>query len=263
MIEEFKNLAEIIKKKSAGYDIIYIPNPGNFGDGLIRYSTKQFLNDNKIPHHELNIGYSNIKLQLLPRLLGPKKFFFIYGGGGAWCEYYDFGRKISEFISKFTDRLIVLPSTYSVDTSNIKGTMFRRDKTKSIEYSPNSIFCHDMAFYTTVRKNPNFANFEAPKHEIGYLLRTDEESRLDLNSLPANNRDISTEGDHMDGADDFLRIISQYETIYTDRLHVCIGSCIVGRKVKLLTGSYFKIKAIYESSLEPFFSDNVSLIEKI
>ena len=59
---------------------------------------------------------------------------------------------------------------------------------------------------------------------------------------------------------EFLMRVADYETIYTDRLHISIAACLVGRKVKLLTGNYFKIKAIHAATLAPHFSDLVELM---
>jgi hypothetical protein len=37
--------------------------------------------------------------------------------------------------------------------------------------------------------------------------------------------------------------------IYTDRLHVAIGALSWGKMVKIYTGSYLKIRDIYDSSM--------------
>jgi hypothetical protein len=43
-------------------------------------------------------------------------------------------------------------------------------------------------------------------------------------------------------------------------LHVCIAATLLGRRVYLFRGNYFKIEAIYKSSLQPHFP-NVSLLD--
>ena len=80
-----------------------------------------------------------------------------------------------------------------------------------------------------------------------------------LRELP-QNFDISASGGHRDDPQKFLRIIDQYEHIITDRLHVAVGGILLDKKVTVLGGNYFKIKAIYNSSIVGIF-DNVEFIE--
>lgn len=260
MLDEFVVLAESLKAASKGRTIVYIANPGNYGDGLIRYGTKQFLNDYGLVHEEICIRYSKIKYHLLPYLLRSERYFFVYGGGGAWCSAYGFAQSTCKFIDHFTDHYAVLPSTFALPNPPKKGIMFRRDKNNSIEFNPESRFCHDMAFYIALRTNVDNYVFAPPKNPVGVFMRTDHESKFGSASVPLGNVDLSLEGDHMSNGDDFLRRVAAFETIYTDRLHVCIAGIITGRKVKLVTGSYFKIKAIYEASILPNFRDQVELL---
>lgn len=260
MLTEFEQMAADLKAKAQGREVVYIPNPGNFGDGLIRYGAKQFLSDFDIPHIELNVGYARVKYQLAPYLLKRDRYFFIYGGGGAWCEAYSFGRDYCRFISRFTDRLAVLPSTYALGDLPRRGLMYRRDKAESATRNPASRFCHDMALYVACRKAGQRSAYPRATQKVGVFMRTDKEGRFPVSELPDTNVDISRSGDHMSNGDDFLNAIAQYELIYTDRLHVCIAACIVGRRVKLVTGNYFKIRRIFEASILPGFGDLVELL---
>ncbi|NHK26905.1 polysaccharide pyruvyl transferase family protein [Parvularcula flava] len=261
MLERFEYLADRLRALSDGRRLVYIPNPGNYGDGLIRYATKQFLADFGFEHHELNIGYTRARYQLAPWLVKGNACF-LYGGGGAWSEHYGFARDYCRFIDRFTDRLMVLPSTYALDGLPKRAVMFRRDEAQSVDFAPNSEFCHDMALYAACRKKGGGRVWPAPTQGTGMFLRTDRESRLSAEAVPGGNVDLSLEGDHMSNGDDFLSRIAAYETVVTDRLHVAIGACIVGRKVRLITGNYFKIRAIYDASLAPHFGDQVSLVEE-
>ena len=258
----FSDLADHLVDAANDRQIIYIPNPGNFGDGLIRHGTKLLFSDYGIDHYELNIGYSRIKYQLFPLLLKQSRYHFVYGGGGAWSSNYAFGERIAKLIASRTRRLTILPSTFGLENPPATGTLFRRDEQQSKDTAPNSIFCHDMAFYTAARKQADCWLYPEPKKALGIMMRTDHESRFaqaNISDLP-DNEDISLEGDHMSPGSEFLMRVSEYETIYTDRLHIAIAACLVGRKVKLLTGNYFKIKAIYDATLAPHFSDLVELM---
>lgn len=250
----FDALAERIRTAAGDRRIVYIPNPGNWGDGLIRYGTKAFFADYDIKHIEVNIAYSRGLIALAPFLMKPSKFFFIHGGGGAWCAAHDRAVRTVGFLTRFTSNLLVLPSTYELKPVRNKGIYYRRDNHESLATMPNSSFCHDMAFYLAHRGVPyRAANDGSSKN----MFRTDKESRNRPDQLPLDNLDLSTHGNHMSDCDKLLRDVARYSTIHTDRLHLCVAAALVGCKVKLHTGNYFKIRAIYESSMIQYFSDNI------
>lgn len=260
MLDLFNELAANIIASAQGRKIIYIPNPGNFGDGLIRYGTKQLFLDHQIENDEINIRYSHVKFQLTPYLLKNKKYYFVYGGGGAWSEAYGFAKNTVKYIDRFTKDYTVLPSTYALPDMPEKGTLYRRDNAESTKFAPNSAFCHDMALYAACRPTSR-VTYAAPTKGMGICMRTDHESRFAGQVVHPNNIDLSVLGDHMCNGDDLLKMVSEYEHITTDRLHICIAACIVGRPVDLITGSYFKIRAIYESSIKDVFGDQVQIVE--
>lgn len=255
---EFRDLAAEIRMLARDKTIVYIPNPGNFGDGLIRSATKAFLFDNQLWHIEINVGFRGGRFQLLPFLLQRNKYLFIYGGGGAWCEASNFGMGICRFISRFTNALIVLPTTYELPVEGLDGFLFRRDKAESAVAAPHADFCHDMALYLAARSS---VPWRGTRKTIasGNFFRTDNESRFRPEELPADNIDLSRRGNHMSNSDDFFGALAPYREVNTDRLHVAIASAILGAQVNLHTGSYFKIKAIHEASLIPMFRDRIRL----
>lgn len=244
MQNEFNKLEEKIKEVCKNRPVYYLANPGNWGDGLIRYGTLKFLKDKQIPYTELSIRKKCLLKWIIPFLKGGT---VIYGGGGAWCKYYYYAYSyIKKLMPRFN--IIVLPSTYEYNFSVSENvTMFARDKFQSIQNMPRSIFCHDMAFY--------LGKIEAPKGKgTGYFFRTDVETSNKI-ELPQCNRDLSLEGTDNSDIYPFLAAISEYETIYTDRLHIAIAAALMGREVHLYPGSYFKIKAIYESSIKDYFKN--------
>jgi exopolysaccharide biosynthesis predicted pyruvyltransferase EpsI len=62
--------------------------------------------------------------------------------------------------------------------------------------------------------------------------------------------DISASGTHCSDPRVFLRFIDQFSVIAIDRFHVAIGAMLLGKRVWLLEGSYFKIRAIFNSSMK-------------
>lgn len=86
-------------------------------------------------------------------------------------------------------------------------------------------------------------------------LRTDAE-KTDI-PLPDDNVDVSevltmgleTRELAFISAHYFLSFLNGYSTINTNRLHVCIGGLLLGKKVNFYPNSYFKCRAVYEYSL--------------
>lgn len=257
LLRPFDALAARIKAEAEGRRVVYIPNPGNFGDGLIRFATKRFLADHGIRHIEVNVGFRGGRYTLTPLLLQRGRHLFLYGGGGAWSDAYGFGHAICRYISRFTDSLIVLPSTYGfVPHRGIRGTLYRRDEFQSRERRPDAPFCHDMALYLyAIGERYGFA--PRADERVGYLFRRDRESAGQ--DLPPQNIDVSEAGNHMSNGCDFLRTVAGYGRIHTDRLHVSIAGAILGGKVRLYRGNYFKIEAIYRSSMTGI--PNISLVD--
>ena len=66
LLPAFDTLARVIQEKSAGRQVIFLPNPGNFGDGLIRHGAKRFLYDYRIPHTEIHLGETGFPALLVP-----------------------------------------------------------------------------------------------------------------------------------------------------------------------------------------------------
>ena len=71
--------------------------------------------------------------------------------------------------------------------------------------------------------------------------------------IPRGNRDISAEGTESTPMAEFLEAIARFETVHTNRLHVSIAAAMMGRRVHLYANSYFKNKAIHETSLSAAF----------
>lgn len=98
--------------------------------------------------------------------------------------------------------------------------------------------------------------------------RTDEEAAGW--SIPEDNLDASSVFSSADGrygeADAILsggrlvRYINRFRVVNTDRLHVGIAGALLGKQVNLYVNNYYKITAVYETSLQRF--PNVSLVEK-
>ncbi len=256
MQKEFTNLAYFIKNNSINLNIIYVFNNGNFGDALIHRGTLEFFRYFGIKFFQFS------RKALLKKLknFNPNekhkflsKSLLISGGGGSWCSNWKGTYEFIEYYSNFFQRIIVLPHTYQLPKikqkkSNI--TYFARDKFLSKNTIPESIFCHDMAFF--LKPSPFIDLFIKKNNQDGNLFRSDKESNIEQR-LQNNNFDISSKGNELSNIFYFFRTISKYNQINTDRLHVAIASSLLNKKTNLYPGNYPKSESVYYSSIEPFF----------
>jgi exopolysaccharide biosynthesis predicted pyruvyltransferase EpsI len=242
--QPFYECAELLKEfTNKSNPLFFLHNQGNWGDGVIRFASFQFLNYFKIDFIELN----SINEIIDHRNLYSEKTI-IYQGGGALCKFWDHSNIIIE-LSTIFKYVIVFPSTFQIHLSLSNVIFFRRDLFESKEYIPDSIFCHDMAFFL----NPG--NIETGDG-IGYFFRTDRES-LRLLSINSKNQDISLLGSHNSTPDGFIELISKNKIIFTDRLHVAIIGSLMNKIVHFYSGAYFKNKAVYLSSMKYNFPKTI------
>ncbi|WP_394730876.1 polysaccharide pyruvyl transferase family protein [Altererythrobacter sp. GH1-8] len=243
-----------------GLNVHLIRNHGNFGDALIRYGTERFLED---------IGAKVTKLDTMP-FTRPRKYriileclrthipigrpHIVYSGSGAWYEAYANAPSRVALCSKFARDVMVLPTTYSGTFDKHQNvTYWARDHFESLQSMPQAKFCHDMAFYLAlVEPDRLLPNRTPPDRDLFICFRVDVEKNFS-GRVPQSNFDLSNSGKDNDDAQDFLRHIDQYERVITDRLHVAIGAALLGKEVKLVSNSYFKIRAIFDSSIKGIF----------
>ena len=247
MFLEFIRLAERIRRQAAGHAVFYMPNPGNWGDALIRAGTLRLFADYGISVTEINrMSLRFDKARWLCRAkLG--KSLLLFGGGGAWKKDGSRQSLIAKYSPFFTS-VIVLPSTYEQQFAQRKVVYFRRDNGGSKAHMPDATFCHDLAFYL----GPLAARGRG--EGVGRFFRTDRES-AGKRLLPADNVDISTEGTDLTEVYPFFARIAKFSVLHTDRLHVAIGGCLLQREVHLYSNSYFKNRAVYEASMKDRFAN--------
>lgn len=243
-LSEFSELAETIKEETKNGPVYYYPSWGNWGDALIHYGTKKFLNDIDLKYEEWNT-LRRWKL-IVPYLKGGT---VIHRGGGGFCDVHNGGEQVVRNLAK-RFKVIVLPSTYGHSLTIPNVLFFRRDNFGSKHNVPASNFGHDLAFYLGRQHIPS-----SQGNGVGYFFRTDGESSNKI-PLPSSNVDISRFGDVFTDVDGFFQGINEFSIIHTDRLHVSIAACLLGKEVHLYPGSYFKNMAIYLSSMRNYF-DNV------
>lgn len=271
---EFQRLAEVLASMADSSEpVAYLTNPGNLGDALIDAGSRAFLRRTGIRTtvysgrklRDLHRGHykagyvkhlmlKTISLGLiakypftLPRIAEAHNVAVICGSGG-FCKEAAVASQIARLAARHFRHVIVLPSTYAMSLADYPGnvTFFARDRLQSLRYAEGrATFCHDMAFFLDPEPIP-------PVRPRGVHLRTDNETSGRL-PIPAENFDVSATGTERDDATLVFEEIGKSETIVTDRLHLAIAAALLGRRTFLFSGSYFKIPAIYESSIRQYF----------
>ena len=145
-MSEDKTIIEYLKQFS-NKTVIYVPNLGNAGDGLIASATYEIFK-------ELNINY---KFATFDELI-PRDKTVVYGGGGALIEQSidNIARKFIKRIHNDVQKLVILPHTINGNKDLLSELsdnvdIICRERT-SYEYvndiaqNANVYLMHDMAF---------------------------------------------------------------------------------------------------------------------
>tara|TARA_B100001564_G_C20642767_1_gene672977 strand:+ start:326 stop:1135 length:810 start_codon:yes stop_codon:yes gene_type:complete len=244
--------------------LVYIPNPGNAGDSIIVYGTLAVFNKIGL---EWEIGDIN-------KIYNNK--LLLYGGGGNLVGIYP---QCKNFINKnkSNNKIILLPHTIkSVDeliiNLNDNIILICREKLsydyvyKIIKNKNNLYLSKDMAFYITKDFLDKFKNIHSSGSCNSFRLDSEKTNIIipkDNNDLSATlrhtipyantglnttNIDIMTKVTYA-----FFDYLSKYDVINTNRLHIAIAGCLLGKQVNLYANSYWKNKAIYEYSLKELY----------
>ena len=273
----FKQIKELV---AVGRRIIFIPNPGNFGDALICAAAIQGL-------EKAGINYSVFS----SITAHDARFVYVYCGGGNLVPYYNNCASVLRDLSSVGAEVIVLPhSCYGpaaaevISTYKGKLTVWARERV-SLEFLlsvPGNFSYgleHDLALNLDItdKRLHQFLMFDKLAGLAGIgasellAFRGDCEAisnrnvNWDLNIDISNNLGYVSKTDLGFGAT-FLDVNSLFNSVSwllayirlfgivrTDRLHVAIGALLLRKKVVLTDNSYGKNKAIYEYSLRERF----------
>lgn len=249
--QAFDDLADSLHVTVAGRPILFFINPGNWGDSLIREGAETFFRAKGFRYHSVrfrDILKGRLTLQEAKDWSGFEDPAFVFNGNGRFVGHYRGIETLASVAGQF-ETSIFLPQTLTFDPFRsgfpLKSKFFVRDRFQSQDVLPNAPFCHDMAFYLELES-------KGQGRGEGWLFREDVEAPKGQ-VLHKTNRDISKLGKAHTPIGGFIEAIDPFETIHTNRLHVGIASALLGKKVNLYANDYFKIRAIYESSIKPYF----------
>lgn len=208
----------------------YVPNPGNWGDALIRYGTDRLFDAMRL-RYTLQDRNSVVRG-------GPTSDTLVYGGGGAWCKVFP---NAGEFVASVAHRykhVVVLPSTYEFAPEELRHvTYFARDRVSSQRVGHRLPPVPDLAYLC---ERPEVERTD----ETLVAWRTNQDIHPGRPTPPADNNDISAKGTHASDGHEFLKLVGRFHTVNTDRLHIGIAACMMGcPRVVLGENVYFKNRA--------------------
>lgn len=250
--EEFiKRDTETIGRMLAPYKDIHVLNShGNLGDELIFAGCRALLGKIGIEYKEMLIDDENITGALA-----------LISGGGAWCRTWgDFMSHFLPLVEARFEKVIVLPSSFQM-TEKIYNTISASKKTtfcarEEISYNLigkhcDAILLHDLAFHFDFSP---YINIKGNGNGVGDMVlnsfRMDEESMkvsFPNIEIPLNNEDTSVAKVTIE---EWLRHLSEYDIIRTDRAHVMIAGAMIGKMVMYKPSNYHKVPAIANYSLK-------------
>lgn len=236
---DFAPLVEVLRASADEAPLVYLPNPGNWGAAFTAAATRRFLAANGIPFTEIG------RLGLLQLVKGAaRREILLLGGGGAWSGLFPGGRGLASRAARFFRRVIVLPSSFGAPVGLRGVSLWARDAFGSLEHAPSARFCHDLGFSVGRLAPPS------PVDEVGLFFRGD---RLGLAVEPSTVIDLSARGDHRSPVRPFVEEIARYREIKTDRVHVAIVACLLGRRCWVYPTATPMLADLFASSIAPHF----------
>lgn len=242
-LREFAPLAEALRLEAAESRLAFLPNPGNWGAAFTAEATRRFLAAHEIPFRELHT------LGALDLLHGcVQRETLLLGGGGAWSKWYPGTHRLASRAARFFRRIIVLPSTFGERVAINGVKLWARDRFGSIHHAPAASFCHDLGLSLCQ------LDARSPGAGIGRFFRAD---RLSASREEGAEADLSSCGNERSPLQPFLDAIAQYEEVHTDRVHVAIVACLMGRRCHVWPTATPLLADLFASSLAPHFPQAV------
>lgn len=240
---EFKMMAETIRAVSNGHRLVYVPNDGSLGDGLMNAGARQFLDYFGLSYKELS--RAEVRREIMGGGDTLSDAVLLYAAGGAWCELWRSGRKFVEEIADQVARVIVLPTTYELPPLEFENvSYFRRDNELSLKMNPTATFCHDLGFFLDLE-------IAVPQNPLRVLraFRGDKEG-LGFSLSGTDNMDLSRQGNtELKDPVAFLQVIGAFQSVETDRLNIGIAAALLGLPVTLYPTAYPKNEGVFNATI--------------
>jgi hypothetical protein len=231
----FNSVVDELSRLDEFYFVVPV---GNRGDSLIRQSAIELFDSHGFKYQEVDGGHVD---------LIPPHSNVVINGGGAWCEPWPHGYQIA-LSCRSPKSLVVLPSTYQSADFLVglpEHTVLFTRENHSFELAKQrhtTYLTRDLA----ERLTPVGFNRELP---LLNAFRSKDDPEAGSIAIPPDNFDVSATGWHNSDPYEFMQIISRYERIHTDRLHVAIVGMMHGCDVHLYSSAYGKQRWYWETWL--------------
>lgn len=264
-------------------EIVFIPNPGNAGDSFINAATYQLFSRLKIRYRvsepsgiyprsvviyggggNLNGDYDNaislIKnnykvakaLVVLPHTISA--FSDTLANLGSTCYLFCREERSYDYVSRAVTAAHVYLShdlALGADLKRIQLAAIKADERTPFKLNWQRLRLELIAWRHILRSGVRFDSLSA--------FRTDVEKTE--HCIPSDNFDASAIFATRDQSPDacfqtsaiLMRFLNRYERVKTNRLHICIMSLMLGKRVEFYPNSYYKNEAIYLHSLSHQF----------
>lgn len=221
MFEEYKDELFLPLK---GKKVYYQKMEGNLGDELIDYVTLKFFK-------EYNIQLVSLK----------DCNVVVFAGGGNLGNLYPNNEKIRNELTVLDKEFVVFPQTFYKRTKlDRKCKVYARDvnsfnSLKLLGYSVELVPDVVLMYKSKIEYSPEY--------EEGLFFRDDEERKTNYKT----NEPTKLCKEPLD----YLRLVSKYKKIKTDRLHCAISAVLVGvPDITIVGNSYHKNKSMWETWLK-------------
>lgn len=276
------------------YERVYFrPNSGNAGDALINVGFYSIAQKICLEYEEISDDFPYEELS--------ERDLVVLSGGGNIVSYWSAGSALVQRLTQYKFPLLLMPQSIE-GREDILGLLRERDvlflrEKYSFEYAcALGLKCRlaldsDLAFFvdrtlfgTACRALPalSIRNVRKMAYVFWHRLRSKATGRLvalrtDRESVTLGRKrkfnDISLVAKfgtrdrelNMLSAYWLLKVLSWYDVVETDRLHVFVGCVLVGTKVILHENAYYKIKGVYEYSVRahPTYAPLVQLANNV
>lgn len=269
-----------------GDAVVFVPNPGNAGDGLIAAAEYFLLRD-------LGISFRVADANAPSDVRSDE--VVVYGGGGNLVGLYDNARKYLGSCHKHARKVIVLPHTIRENEDFLRElggnvTVFCReqesfDHVKIVNPALDCILADDMALILPVesilKRSKTLGYHSGDRLSLRFLKRLfrtakytlksgfrfevldafrgdiegcgRDQGRLNVDVSQAYSGDDMSEAACRETAYSVFTFLCKFDKVRTDRLHVCIAAALLGKEVEFHDNSYGKNSSVYRNSLQEKF----------
>lgn len=277
-----KQLVQVLAQ-FRGEEVIFVPNPGNAGDSFINAATYQLFDELNVQYQvgepsriypgrvviyggggNLVGEYSNAisliannhahakALVVLPHTIGA--FADVLATLGPTCYLFCREKRSYAFVSEAVTAAQVFLShdlALGADLKRIRHAATQAGEGVIPRFDRQRLRLDLIAWRHMLRTGLRFTSLSAFRTDVEKTAVSIPPDNFDASAIFAT-RDLSPDA-CMRTTATLIRFLERYQQVRTNRLHICIMSLMLGKRVEFHPNSYYKNEAIYEHSLRRQF----------